>query len=305
MHNSIKQLGAAIAGACLIFASASYAMAETKVVMLGTGTPVPDADRAGAGIAVIYNEEAYVFDAGGGTVQNAIAAAQKNGIDALYPTKINHLFFTHLHSDHVLDYPELLATYWWRRDNPIKVFGPAGTKGMSEGIYKMLADDTKTRLGGNQPIVNPDAAYADVTEFSKDGIILKDADVTIEAFAVSHGSWDSAFAYRVTTPDRVIVISGDTTYNEKLRDIAKSADLLIHEAISHEGWSGLPENWQDYHAAAHTISTDLARLANETRPKLLVLYHVLHYRAPIESTLNEIRAEYDGDVVLANDLDVY
>ncbi|MBO9507425.1 MBL fold metallo-hydrolase [Thalassospira sp. A3_1] len=307
MHKSVKTSGivSAVLFACIAMFDTQTAQAETKIVMLGTGTPVPDTDRAGAGIAVVYNDEAYVFDIGGGVVQHAIAAAQKKNISGLYPTKIDHLFLTHLHSDHVLDYPELIATYWWRRDNQIKVFGPFGTKAMSEGVYEMLADDTQTRLGGNQPVVNRDAAYADVTEFSDDGVILKDGDVTVEAFAITHGNWDNAFAYRVTTPDRIIVISGDTTYNEKLREVARGADVLLHEAISHEGWSGLPENWQAYHASAHTLSTDLAKLANETRPGLLVLYHVLHYAAPIESTLNEITERYDGKVVLANDLDVF
>src|SRR5690606_15548721 len=103
MYKSVKTSGilGTVLFACFAMFDPQIAQAETKIVMLGTGTPVPDADRAGAGIAVVYNDEAYVFDIGGGVVQNAIAAAQKKNISGLYPTKIDHLFLTHLHSDHV------------------------------------------------------------------------------------------------------------------------------------------------------------------------------------------------------------
>ena len=106
----------AFAGILGLAAGIAPVQADTEVVLLGTGTPVPDADRAGPSTAVVYNGEAYVFDAGAGMVRRAIEAAQKKGIEALYPTNIKHLFITHLHSDHVLDYSVLASTYWWRRE---------------------------------------------------------------------------------------------------------------------------------------------------------------------------------------------
>ena len=87
------------------------ANAETRVIMLGTGTPVPNAERAGSGVAVIHNDEAYLFDLGHGTVQHAIQAWKTMDAPELKPTKIKNVFLTHLHSDHTLDYPELTATY--------------------------------------------------------------------------------------------------------------------------------------------------------------------------------------------------
>lgn len=279
--------------------------AQTDVVILGTGTPVPDSDRSGPSTAVIYNGEAYVFDAGGGMVQRAIEAAQKKGIKALYPTNIKHLFLTHLHSDHVLDYAELAQTYWWRRTEQLNAYGPTGIKAMTDGYYAMMATDIAQRTNGNQPVKHPTFYQVKVKEYDKGGWVFRDGDVTIEAFDVSHGSITPAFGYKITTPDKVVVISGDTRYDESLAKIAKGADVLVHEVICEAGWSKLPEFWRNYHAKAHTRTSELAKLASIARPGVLVLTHILHYSAPIESTLTEVQKGYDGKVVLANDLDIF
>ena len=92
------------------------ALAETQVVMLGTGTPIPNFQRAGAGVAVVYNEKAYLFDVGHGVVQRAIEANQRLGITALAPVNIERVFFTHLHSDHMdrgdHDFDTLIGKQW-------------------------------------------------------------------------------------------------------------------------------------------------------------------------------------------------
>ncbi|WP_275286721.1 MBL fold metallo-hydrolase [Halomonas elongata] len=287
-------------------ATASHAaLANTQVVMLGTGTPVPDGERAGSSIAVIHDDEAYVFDIGAGAVERATQAAERFDIEPLSPINIDHLFLTHLHSDHILDFPELLGTYWWRRADQLQVFGPEGTQAMSEGAYTMLADDTETRLKDKSPVTNPDAAYADVTEITAPGTVFKQDDIQVEAFPVSHGDWDKAYGYKVTTPDKTIVISGDTSLNDEVQRQAEDADILIHEVISRRGWEELPEQWQAYHQYAHTLTDELAGLAGAAEPDQLVLYHVLHYGAPIESVLDEVQAQYDGKVALADDLDIF
>jgi len=285
--------------------SIGVAHAETRVIMLGTGTPVPNAERAGSGVAVIHNDKAYLFDVGHRTVQRAIQAWKTMDAPALNPTKIENVFLTHLHSDHTLGYSELAATYWWRRDKQLHAYGPKGLQSMTNGYYDMQKMDISLRLNGSTPVRDPDMYKVAVTEISKDGIVFANNDVTVEAFTVSHGDIEPAYGYRITTPDKTIVISGDTTYNENLIKKAKNADILIHEVISHEGWSALDKNWQNYHQLSHTLTTDLAKIANKTKPDLLVLTHVLHYGAPIDTAYNEVSALYDGKVVLANDLDEY
>jgi ribonuclease BN (tRNA processing enzyme) len=176
---------------------------------------------------------------------------------------------------------------------------------MSEGAYAFLALDTETRLKDKSPVTNPNAARANVTEFDDPGVIFDKNDLRVEAFPVTHGDWDSAYGFKVTTPDKTIVISGDTSVNNEVARQAKGANILLHEVISHEGWSELSEQWQAYHQYAHTLTTELADVATEANPDLLVLYHVLHYGAPIESVVDEVRSGYDGEVVLADDLDIF
>jgi ribonuclease Z len=117
----------------------------TQVVMLGTGTPQPDPERAGPSTAVIVNDTAYVVDAGVGVVRRA-AAAQQKGIAALAPTKLRVVFLTHLHSDHTLGLPDLIFTPWiMGREEPLELYGPAGTQAMVDGILQAYRIDVKTR----------------------------------------------------------------------------------------------------------------------------------------------------------------
>ncbi|WP_243977875.1 MBL fold metallo-hydrolase [Vibrio natriegens] len=281
------------------------ASAKTDVILLGTGTPVPDADRSGPSTAIVYNDTAFIFDAGGGMVQKAIEAAQKKGIKALYPTNIKHVFITHLHSDHILDISELAATYWWRRDDKVSLYGPVGTEKFVTGYYDMLSVDIGLRTSGKQPLKDPTNYQMNVTEYTESNTVYDQDGVKIEAFTVPHGDIRPAFGYKVTTPDKVVVISGDTAYSDKMIEIAKGADVLVHEVISEQGLSKLSEFWQKYHSTSHTRTSELAKIASEAKPKLLVLSHILHYSAPIESVLEEIQASYDGEVVLGNDLDIF
>lgn len=176
---------------------------------------------------------------------------------------------------------------------------------MTDGYYAMQKVDIDLRTGGNQPVKDPTMYKVNVTEIGEDGIVHDADGVTVEAFSVSHGDIHPAYGYKITTPDRTIVFSGDTTYSDVLAEKARGADVLIHEVISEEGWSALPPEWQEYHHTSHTLTSEVAKVANEAKPGLLVLTHVLHYGAPLESALTEVQAHYDGKVVLAKDLDEF
>ena len=282
----------------------ALAGAQTRVVVLGTGTPVPAAERAGPGIAVVHDGRAYLFDVGGGVVQRALEGSRRYGIPGLSPERIDRVFLTHLHSDHTADLAELAAKIWWRRSGRIAVRGPTGVRAMVEAMEAMLAADIRYRTGGIQPLARPDGYRVIPTEIEA-GRVLDEDGIVIEAFEVAHGAARPAFGYRVTTPDRTIVISGDTSYSDAVIEMARGADILFHEVISEAGLRALAPSWQAYHSSVHTTSSELARVARQARPGLLVLYHVLHYGARIESALEEVRAAYDGDVVLADDLDVF
>lgn len=143
-----------------------------------------------------------------------------------------------------------------------------------------------------------------VTEIDE-GIILQKDGLTVAAFAVNHGKIKPAFGYKITTGDRSIVISGDTTYSEKLLEKSRAVDLLFHEVISDSGLAGQTEFWQNYHKSSHTVASELGKLASEARPGLLVLYHGLFYGVPEAVIVEEVRSTYEGDVFLASDLDLF
>lgn len=157
-------------------------------------------------------------------------------------------------------------------------------------------------LGTGNPI--PDAYKVAVTEIEAGVVFTKD-DLVIEAFDVPHGEVKPAFGYRITTDDKTIVISGDTAISEELLEKSRGVDLLFHEVISDSGLAGNTEFWQRYHKSYHTLASELGRLASEAQPGLLVLYHGLFYGVPEAVVVDEVKANYDGKVVLANDLDVF
>jgi ribonuclease Z len=284
--------------------SATELAEATKIVMLGTGTPIPDANRAGTSVAVIHKGQAYLFDIGAGAVHNATRARYNHEIPSLYPSQVCRLFVTHMHSDHTLDYAELVYTLWWRRPGRLQAFGPPGMLEMTDGMHAMMAPDLRTRIASSQPVANPDGYKVDVSEIA-DGFVFEQDGVRIEAFEVDHGDIKPAFGYRIDTSDRSIVISGDTAISERLLEMSRGVDVLIHEVISDSGLSKNSEGFQAYHRQSHTPASDLGRLASEARPGLLVLYHGLYYGVPEALILEEVKATYDGPVVLANDLDLF
>lgn len=271
-------------------------VATTKVILLGTGTPNADPDRWGPALAIVVKQTPYIVDFGPGVVHRAVEA----GIDV---TKLTRAFLTHLHSDHTVGYPDLILTPWvLGRDEPLQVYGPPGTKHMTEHILAAYKEDIRERSEGLQPS-NDQGWRVNVYEIEA-GIVYKDSNVQVEAFEVDHGSWRS-FGYKFIGDDRSIVISSDTAPTEKIVEVAQGCDILIHEVYSLAGFAKRPADWQRYHASVHTSSRQLAEMASKARPKLLILYHQLFWGVSEEELLREITEVYDGKVVSGKDLEVY
>ncbi|MGI8842784.1 MAG: MBL fold metallo-hydrolase, partial [Gemmatimonadaceae bacterium] len=276
---------------------------RTRVVVLGTGNPNADPDRSGPSVAVVVGDHAYLVDAGPGLVRRA-GAAYRGGIAALAPERLRIAFITHLHSDHTVGLPDLILSPWvLGRDVPLTLYGPPGIRAMSEHLLAAYGADIRNRIDGLEP-ANTEG-YKVVAHEAVPGEIYRDELVTVTAVPVEHGDWDTAFAYRFETADRVIVISGDARLSESLVAACNGCDVLMHEVYSAERFTQLPTEWQRYHARAHTSTEQLADLATRARPKLLVLYHQLYWGATDEDLLREIRSRYPGNVVSARDLGLY
>jgi len=278
---------------------------NTKIALLGTGNPNPDPKRSGPSVAIIVNETPYLVDFGPGIIRQTAALTPQYGgtIPALEARHIKRAFLTHLHSDHTIGYPDLILTPWvMERDESLEVYGPQGLQEMTDHILKAYRADIGYRICGSEP-ANDKGWRVNVHEIGE-GIIYKDKNVTVEAFLVRHGTWPNAFGFRFTTSDKVIVISGDTAPCESIRKFGQGADILIHEVYSQRGFEQKDQVWKNYHRSHHTSTTELAQLALETQPGLLVLYHTLFWGATEEEILAEIAEIYDGKVVVGSDLQV-
>jgi ribonuclease BN (tRNA processing enzyme) len=275
----------------------------SQIVLLGTGTPNADPQRFGPSLAIIVDGTAYLVDFGPGVVRRA-AAACETGIEALEVSRLNRAFLTHLHSDHCAGYADLILTPWvLGRAEPLKVYGPPGLRSMTEYLLAAYEADIRERLDGLEP-VNPTGHRVCAVDVEP-GTAYRDERVTVEAFAVNHGSWP-AYGYRFTAPDRVIVVSGDTAPFEGMTQAYAGCDVLIHEVHSEEGLQGRDPVWQAYHRIVHTSTVELAEIVGIVRPKLLILTHQLfHERVTEDQLLREVRDRYDGLVVSGRDLDVF
>ena len=296
----------AVVVAVTALAAPPQAQSRTKVVVLGTGTPNPDPDRYGPAVAVVVDDASYLVDFGVGVVRRAAAAERASGIKALNVVNLKYAFATHLHSDHTLGLPDLILTPWiLERESPLAVYGPRGLRSMVDHIVSAYAQDLDVRTSGGEPAHKHDPRKVDVHEIAEPGVVFRDDRVTVTAFAVKHGAWPQAFGYRFKTPDRTIVISGDTGPDSRIEEQCERCDVLVHEVYSSAGFAKRPPEWQAYHSRYHTSGRELGAIAARAKPGLLVLYHQLIWSSTEEELLKEVRAVYDGRVVSAHDLDVY
>ncbi|MFL5481810.1 MAG: MBL fold metallo-hydrolase [Gemmatimonadaceae bacterium] len=296
---------------------------RTRVVLLGTGTPVPDPDRSGPATAIIVGDNAYLVDFGPGVVRRAEAAVLQRGVTALEPANLKVAFVTHLHSDHTAGYPDLIFTGWTSgRSTPLEVYGPTGLKSMTDHILQAYRIDIETRTNpqGNQRAI-ADGWKVNAHEI-KPGIVYKDSLVTVTAFVTQHAM--ESYGFRFDTTDRSIVISGDTGPTDETIKACHGCDVLVHEAQPMELYAKMPERLHSFVTKYHTTTEQLAALAMRAKPKLLVIYHTLGFRPGIappkflsaaaggaalgsaeEVLRDEISSRYTGQFVIGRDLDVY
>lgn len=282
----------------------THVASRTQVVLLGTGTPNDDPNRWGPSVAIVVDDQVYLVDAGVGVVRRA-AAARANGVAALKVTSLSRVFLTHLHSDHTLGLPDLMFSPWvLERPTPLDVYGPKGTADMTAHLEAAWKDDIAVRLFGLEP--QHTRNYRAVVHEISPGRIYQDSRVSVDAIGTAHGSWPEAYAFRFHTPDRRIVISGDTTASDAIAAACDGCDVLVHEVYSAVTFATRPPEWQTYHKAFHTSTTELASVAAKARPALLVLYHQLFWGASDDDLVREIqRAGYVGRVASGKDLTVF
>ena len=197
------------------------------VTMLGTGAPFPDPDRAQSGILVtLENGARYMFDCGAGTVRNMVAANAN-------PAEVKAVFLTHLHHDHICDFPFFTIAGWmWDRQDPAIVLGPKGTGHFCKMLFEGGAFDADFRARSAYPLrqQNLAAMRPDVREVEP-GLAYEDADVRILCDWVEHipREISECFGIRFEAEGKAVAFSGDTAPCEAVVRLARDADVLIHE----------------------------------------------------------------------------
>jgi ribonuclease Z len=243
--------------------------AALVVLLLGTGYPRPDPQRAGPSTVVIAGDAWFVVDAGRGTTMR-IAATN------LGYANLRGVFLTHLHSDHTAGLPDLFNTSWQfgRKTVPLELYGPRGTKKLANAMLDFFAEDIHWRRDVLEK--HPAAGATIRTHIVREGIVYDDGKVKITAFPVDHRPVVNAFGYRFESGGQTVVISGDTRPTENLVKYAKNADILVLEAY-------LPEHFlrvDTPEVAArlmsyHTSAEEAGEIAARAGVRKLVLTHLI------------------------------
>ena len=239
-----------------------------RVTILGSGTPRLDINRFGQSILVEADDQKLLFDVGRGA---SLRLSQMN----INISSIQEIFFTHLHSDHIVGFPDLLMTGWvYQRKHPLRIYGPSGTKGFVENIKEAFVEDIKIRTQSPENL-SINAMYIDVNDI-EEGLIYKKHNLKVFALEVDHGGGvKHAFGYKIIYNDKSIVISGDTNYSENIVKASKDVDLLIHEIADAPpdmiSKSKKIQGIMNY----HTTPEEISKIIEESQPKLVVLNHLL------------------------------
>jgi ribonuclease Z len=279
-----------------------------QVFVLGAGTPTPTPTRFGSAFAVKIGGDTLMFDCGP-------AATSKLVKVGIFPTEVDHLFFTHHHFDHDVDYPCFLLCRWDQstgKEKPLRVFGPTLTETITEkliGEEGAFAHDWKARIGhpisqrihvlrgGTLPRKPPSVLAKDVGP----GAVHQGREWRVTAAPAEHVQpFLDSLAYRLEGAEGSIVFTGDTQPCQSVVDLARGADMMLcmcwddHDRMTERG-----------EVAGVCGTLGAAEMAQEAGVKKLVLVHIGAYLAghgPMEKGIGDVRRRYEGELVFAEEL---
>lgn len=273
---------------------------HARLHLLGTaGGPTPKLTRSAPAQAVEVAGRLYVIDAGNGVARQINRA----GLDL---SQLAFVGITHHHSDHNADLGTLLHLAWCDSlSTPVEVRGPEPLNEMMESFFEFSKTDVSVRIQdeGRPP-------FRDLVNFSEieEGVVFEDEHVRISVARVDHPPMD-AFAFRIDTATRSFVISGDTAPSQGLIELARGADILVHEAIHLPSIDSAVERsngsrLRQHLVNSHTSVEDLGGIAAAAEVRTLVVSHLVPADAPLheEDWIGPARQTFDGEVVLAHDL---
>jgi ribonuclease Z len=272
---------------------------DLRVTLLGSGVGPPvNLAQFGASTLVEAGTTRLLFDCGRGATLRLVQAGVPTG-------SISKVFLTHLHSDHIVQLPDLLITGWVGpggggsgRPVPLEVWGPKGTTSMMRALEDAFAFDVHMRRDVDEKL--PAEGIKVLSHDIEEGVVFDENGVKVTAFLVDHLLVVPAFGYRVDYRGHSVVLSGDTRPSENLIRHAQGTDVLIHEAYDAVAVRARSQNPAVTEAviAHHTTPDQAARIFSRVKPRLAVYSH-----APAtESVIDQTRQGYSGPLEGAEDL---
>jgi ribonuclease Z len=267
-----------------------------KVTTLGTGTPLPDPVRAGAASLVEAGGQQFLVDCGRGVLMRLAAAGSSMG-------QVAAVFLTHLHSDHVTDFNDVLTTHWISSfvPTPLRVVGPPGTQAFVDANLAMLTPDVGYRLAHHEDLTwAPDVQVTEVTE----GVAYETGGVRVVAAPTDHRPVDPTVGFRFEHDGRSVVCAGDTVPCDGLDRLCEGADVYVQTVLRRSLVEAVPsprfQEILDYHSSLQ----DAGQTAARGRVGTLVLTHLIPSPAPgsEQEWVTEAAEHFDGRVVVADDL---
>lgn len=315
-------LAIAAMGRAYDYALGSDGLAELPdglhVGLCGSGSPMPDPTRAGPCVAVVAGQRLFVIDSGQGSTRNL-------ALMNLPPPRVEAVFLSHFHSDHIADLGELMLQRWagGAKTAPLPIYGPTGVESVVDGFEAAYALDRGYRVAHHGAgIVPPSGFGGEARPFpldraAPDVLLIDEPDLKVWAFPVEHHPAEASVGYLFVYKGRRLVVSGDTSPSKRLEASAKGADVLVHEGLAvnlvarqrQAALKGGKANYAKILAdipSYHTTPEQAAAIAERAGVKTLLFYHeipALPVKALNEPFLGESRRIYKGPIQVGRDGD--
>lgn len=274
----------------------------TKVILAGTGVPTPNPQRMGSCVVVLVGDQPIVLDCGRGAVTQLVRA----GVD---PSQVEYVFLTHHHFDHTIGLPDLLLGSWIvGRITPVQVFGPAGTSAFIQSVLEAFKIDIESRRKSREGKRGAVSTLEVIAKEIGAGLVYEASEWRIRAVRVDH--LPGSLGYRLDAQDRSIVFSGDTRPCPALVELARGADLLIHEVFFSLEFESSGASYGRHrelvhpdwiNRVRHTKPHEVGKIAAEAGVKKLVLTHLWSNEGE-DRLKREVAAHFSGEIVVGRDL---
>jgi ribonuclease Z len=288
------------------------------LALCGTGSPFPDPTRAGPCSAIIAGDRLFIVDTGEGS-------ARTLGYMGIPAAKIEAIFLTHFHSDHIDGIGPFLLQRWGvgTFQTPTPVYGPTGVDQVVDGFRAAYVLDFGYRVAHHSPKIMPPGGSGGKgmpfalppTGQGDQVVVLEDKGLTVTAFRVDHAPIDPAVGYRFDYKGRSIVITGDTKKTPSVQALSKGVDILVHEALQPKLVKLLETEFANQHMNNmsqvmrdilnyHTTPEEAAAQAAAAGAKELVLNHIvppLPLRFAYPAFLGDASKFYDKPITVGED----